>query len=246
MLGKNHEAALIQFEALQSCSNPETKKNKLKRIYTDYFSQPGTSQFYSNFVATYTNLLEFQLSEKSSGSAGSQNLPDLSVLETLRYVIGKGGTDSDTPNKFVDHYQILQGQFEWVALNERARAQAWRDMETLFEKKSWHSLKQKSFQIHIPVEKVILRLFALNSPIPVLNYFLAHIDEPHRRLILAKKVGAIRAQVDALASLKDKAELEALKESLNPGTEECFYAENALKNLTSSKLWKPEGIKLIR
>lgn len=39
------------------------------------------------------------------------------------------------PHKLAEAYAVGQAQFEWVALNERAKSQAWRDLEALFEKK---------------------------------------------------------------------------------------------------------------
>ncbi|XP_063709624.1 vacuolar protein sorting-associated protein 16B [Culicoides brevitarsis] len=250
MLGKNQEAAMIQFEAAAlSCTNIDTKKSKLTRIYSDYFSQPGTNPFYANFVATYIHLLEFQLSEKAAGHANADTIVGSPVLETLNYVLGRHKwaadvTTPDNPFKFAEIYSVIPAQFEWVGLTERSRVQAWRDVESLFEKKSWH--KAKTFQIHIPLEKAILQLYSLNAPSPVLNHFINNLDDPQRRLVLAKKVNSIRSVVDALVALKDKTELENLRDSLGQGTEEWFYAEAALK-LVSSK-WKTDvsSIKLIR
>lgn len=238
MLGRNQEAAMIQFEAAAlACTNVESKKSKLTRMYSDYFSQPGTNQFYANFVATYIHLLDFQLSEKSAGHSNADAIVGSPVLETLNYVLGRHKwadvttPTTDNPFKFAEIYSVIPGQFEWVGLTERSRVQAWRDVESLFEKKSWH--KAKSFQIHIPLEKAILQLFSLNAPSPVLNHFINHLDDPHRRLVLARKVNSIRSVVDALVALKEKTELESVRDSLAQGTEEWFYAEAALKLVVS-------------
>lgn len=253
MLGKTHEAAMVQFNAVvHSSSNIETKKAKLKRMYADYFSQPGTSQFYAHFVATYINLLEFQLAEKAAGHSGAQSIVGKSVLETLNYVCSRHTWSDASPTTptntktFSDTYQILPAQYEWVALNERARAQAWRDVEALFDKKSWHSLNSKTFQIHIPLDRVILQLHQLKAPSAVLVHFLSYMEDGHRRLAIARRVGAVRGQIDALAALKDKVMLENFKNSLAQGSEERFYAENVLKNMTGK--WKAEvpGIKLLK
>uniref|UniRef100_A0A336MZU5 CSON001546 protein n=1 Tax=Culicoides sonorensis TaxID=179676 RepID=A0A336MZU5_CULSO len=251
MLGRNQEAAMIQFEtAAHGCSNIETRKTKLTRIYSDYFSQPGTNQFYANFVTTYIHLLEFQLAEKTAGHSNAESIVGTPVLETLNYVLGRhkwGDVTTPTPDnpfKFAEIYSVIPAQFEWIGLTERSRMQSWRDVEALFEKKSWH--KSKSFQIHIPLEKVILQLFNLSAPSPVLNHFINHLDDPQRRLVLARKVNSIRSVIDALVALKDKTELERVRDTLPNGTEEWFYAEAALK-LVSSK-WKADvsSIKLIR
>lgn len=94
-------------------------------------------------------------------------------------------------------------------------------------------MKQKSFTIHIPIEKAILQLHNLGAPQAILNKFLAQVDDPNRKLALARKVEATHSIIDALVGLKDKVELEVFKERLESGTEARFYAENALKNMVS-------------
>jgi VPS33B-interacting protein in polarity and apical restriction len=94
----------------------------------------------------------------------------------------------------------------------------------------------------VPVEPLIVRLFVLNAPAAVLNLFLARVDEPQKKLTLAKKVRAVRSWIDALVALKERQELEALRNSLEAGTEERFYAEKSLKAMTSK--WTPDAINL--
>uniref|UniRef100_A0A1Q3F3J0 Putative vps16b n=1 Tax=Culex tarsalis TaxID=7177 RepID=A0A1Q3F3J0_CULTA len=249
-LGRHHEASLLQFSIyVRSTSNVEFKRQRLKKIYSDYFSQPGANSFYAQLVANYINLLEFQVSEQHAPNAGS--ILDGSVLETLHYACGRykwGDTAHQSsptnPFKLAEAHAVGQPQFEWVALNERARAKAWLDFEHIFERKAWLNLKQKSFTIHIPIDRTILRLSALNAPEPVLNNFLAKVDDPARRLGLARRVNAKRGVVDALVALKDRTELEQFKDGLEAGTEERFYAENALKSLNNK--WKSDAIKLIK
>lgn len=73
------------------------------------------------------------------------------MLETLYYICSKykwsdassaasvnaavGNTALDNPSKLVELYQINPAQYEWIALNERCKSQAWRDLESLFERK---------------------------------------------------------------------------------------------------------------
>lgn len=162
---------------------------------------------------------------------------DQSVLETLYYICSRykwGDTSLQTnenPFKLAEAHHVGQSQFEWIALNERAKRQAWLDFEHIFEKKAWLNLKQKSFNIHIPIDKTILRLFALHAPDPVLNNFLVKVEDPQRRLALARRVNAKRGIVDALVALKDRSELDSFAQSLESGTEEKYYADKALKSL---------------
>lgn len=252
-LGRHHEASLLQF-SIFVCStlNVEFKKQRLKKIYCDYFSQPGSNSFYAQLVANYINLLEYQTSElhASGGTSKAIGIQDKSVLETLNYVCGNykwGDTSLQTnanPFKLAENHQVSQAQFEWIALNERAKRQAWLDFDHIFEKKAWLNLKQKSFKINIPIDRTILRLYALHAPDPVLNTFLGKVEDLQRRLALARKVHSRHGIIDALVMLKDRAELEAFRDTLDAGTEERLYAENALKSLNNK--WKSDAMKLIK
>lgn len=75
----------------------------------------------------------------------SFQLDDKSVLEILYYASSmyKWSNSANnspalskySPQKLMEMHKISSGQFEWVVLNERARSQAWPDLESLFEKK---------------------------------------------------------------------------------------------------------------
>uniref|UniRef100_A0A1B0DDE1 Vps16 C-terminal domain-containing protein n=1 Tax=Phlebotomus papatasi TaxID=29031 RepID=A0A1B0DDE1_PHLPP len=179
------------------------------------------------FLADQLNLLEWQ-------SAEDKSLLDKPVLESLYRVCQRHKwSDNKSPSpgnpyNFAKAYQISASQFEWIALNERARSKAWKDLDGLFEKKTFI---KASFAINIPLDKVILRLHELEAPFPVLNTFLGKIDDTQKRLSLARKVGAVRSVIDCLVAMKDKAELVNLRNGLVEGTPERFYAENCLESL---------------
>lgn len=86
-------------------------------------------------------MADFQQKEKQSNPKAFEIL-DLPVLETLSYACSQhkwsettNHTISNSPYKLMEVYKISQSQFEWIALNERSRSQAWRDLEGIFEKK---------------------------------------------------------------------------------------------------------------
>lgn len=249
---------MLQFEAvMKTCKSPDVKKQKLNKIYNEYFSHQTNAvhTYYTNTVINYISLLEWQLNEKIHNPKLT-NILDSSPLESLYYACtnykwGSGtpstsdhsfsGAMASNPYKFAELYRISQSQFDWIALNERGQCQAWRDLETIFEKKSWHSLKgSKSFSISVPLERVILQLNALDAPVAVLNIFLGHIDDAQRRLALAKRFNAGKSVVDALAELKEREELERYAESLAVGSDVRFYAENAIKNLVGDNKIRAE------
>jgi hypothetical protein len=235
MLGRQEEAALLQFNAIVQSKNAIQKLDKLKKTQ-ELFTNP----FLLNQVQSYINLLELQINERMYFQPS--DVIDKSVLETLYIACSKfqkfseptQSTSITNPFKIVEQFNVAPAQFEWIALNERAKSQAWRDIESLFEKKS-SMLKKKTFAIHIPLEIVILKLHQLRAPQPVLNSFLQHVEDPERRLTLSKKVGAIHSIVDSLTILKDKRSLEEFKESLASGTAEYFYTEKAITSISSTK-----------
>lgn len=241
---------MLQYDVtMKLCKSPDVKKHKLNKIYTEYFS-PQTSSvhsYYTSIVSNYISLLEWQLTEKIHNPK-LKNILDAPVLESLYHACSNfkwsaaASSSSDpaiiggqsNPYKFVDAYKVSQSQFDWIALNERAQDQKWCDLDTIFEKKTWHTLKTtKTFSLNVPLDRVVRQLHALDAPVAVLNSFLARIDDVHKRLELAKRYNASRSIVDALVELKDRGELERYAETLAKSTDVRIYADNAIKNLVS-------------
>ena len=237
MMGRHQEAAILQFKAAASSKNVLQKLETMKKI-RDLFNQPGCNPFLAQQVSNYINLLELQINERLYFQP--HDILEKSVIETLYFCCEKFNKWSDpsvgvitNPFKIMENFGVAPAQFEWVALNERGKSQAWRDIEGLFEKKS--VLKKKSFSIHIPLELAIIRLYHLRAPQAILNTFLQHVDDPERRLALSKKVGAIHSIVESLVHLRDKSALEEFKDTLASGTAEYFYAEKAITTLSNTK-----------
>lgn len=237
MMSRHQEAAILQFKAAASSKNVIQKLESLKKI-RELFNQPACNPFLAQQVSNYISLLELQINERLYFQP--HDILEKSVIETLYFCCEKFNKWADptsssltNPYKIVENFGITPAQFEWVALNERGKSQAWRDLEGLFEKKS--VLKKKSFSIHIPLELAIIRLYQLRAPQAALNSFLQHVDDPERRLALSKKVSAIHSIVESLVHLKDKSALEEFKETLASGTAEYFYAEKAITTLANTK-----------
>lgn len=236
-LDRNHEAIILQFQTITQSKNVIQKLENLKNLQDLLNKAPNN--FLSAQIKNYSSLLEMQINERLYFQP--HDVLEKSVLETLYYACEKFPKFSDpsssqsltNPYKISEKFSISPAQFEWVALNQRARAQAWKDIESLFEKTST-VLKKKTFVIHIPLEIAILRLYQLKAPQAVLNSFLQHVEDPERRLMLSKKVGAIHSIIDSLAALKDKSALEEFRETLPGGTAEFFYTEKAITSLSSS------------
>lgn len=230
---------------MKLCKSPDVKKQKLNKFYNEsILHQSGSVCLqYGTIVGNYIALLEWQLKEKISNPK-LINILDSSPLESLYVACSNhkwNAASSDlsianqsNPYQFADMFKISQSQFEWIILNERAQSQIWCDLDKIFEKKTWHSLKTtKHFSISVPLERVIFQLNMLGAPADVLNQFLAHIDDPQRRLALAKRFNAGKSIVDSLAELKNREELELFIETLNVRDHVRIAAENALKNMVN-------------
>lgn len=221
------------------------KKQKLNKIYNECVaSQTGSiCSYYTVTVTNYIALLEWQLKEKINNPK-LINILDASPLESL-YVVcsnhkwSNASSDSSVPNQsnpyyFVDMFKIAQSQFDWIKLIERAQSQAWCDLDKMFEKKSWHSLKTtKSFTINVPLDRVIFQLNSLDAPPDVMYIFLSHIDDAHRRLALAKRLNVGKSIVDSLVELKNRDQLEQFIATLNIRDNVRIHAENSLRNIVS-------------
>lgn len=217
---------MVQFLAVVSSGQLKQRRMRIKSIYNDYFSQPGTSSFLSQMVATYLNLMNWQAAEEETRKV---NLVGESVLHSL-FHCSRNQQWTDTTGgapvfSFAKQYQVPEGQTEYVILTERARHQSWCDLETIFEKK--HLLK-KVFQLHIPLDRVIVRLHELNAPPATLYYFLSNIPDLAKRSTIAKAVHCPKAIIESYVGLKMKPELSVYKESLPPGSPERFYADKCL------------------
>ncbi|KAL9898606.1 vacuolar protein sorting 16B isoform 2-T2 [Glossina fuscipes fuscipes] len=151
---------------------------------------------------------------------------------------------SISPYRVCVEQEISSSQFEWTALNERANAQAYADLDLIFEcVPTWYPMKQKQFHISFSVSLAILRLYELQAPTSVLYMFLARMTSASEKLALAKKVKCTKAIIDALVSLKDMDQLLQLRNTLPERSEEQFYCDSAIKN-AQNKRWTTESIKL--
>lgn len=237
---------ILQYESMMKlCKSPDVKRQKLNKIYTESIAHHSgsTCSYYGTIVTNYVALLEWQLKEKISNPKLINNL-DSSPLESLfvacsNHKWSSASADTSVPNpsnpyQFANTFKIAQSQFDWVTLNERAQSQAWCDLDKIFEKRSWHSLKTtKTLAISVPLERVIFQLNYLDAPPDILNMFLSHIDDPLRRLALAKRFNVGKSVVDSLVELKYRDELEEFIQTLGVRDNIRIQAENALKNMVN-------------
>ncbi|XP_064552618.1 vacuolar protein sorting-associated protein 16B [Drosophila montana] len=249
--GRHQEAALRQFQAAMTCSELTTRKQQLQRL-VDAYASAGVGVI-SLYEQVFHAALKLQLvKEKEPVSSMGQQIGDEPTPIEFLYVCctqNKNWKEQDmlklsSPQRFAADQEISPAQYEWTALNERAHAQAYADLECIFERVSgWNPLKTKQFHISFDLSLAVQRLFELQAPATVLQLFLSKMSNSPEKLALAQRVKCIKAVIDAMVSLKQQQELQQLKETLPERSEEQFYCENALK-LLQSKRWTTDNIKL--
>lgn len=221
---------MVQFWAVISNGPKSHRRMRIKAVYNDYFSQPGTSAFLSQVVASYLNLMNWQASEEEARKIN--HLLGESTLHSLHHC-SRHNPWADTSGgmpvmSFAKQFQVPDTQLELVLVTERATKQSWCDLETIFEKKN---LLKRSFQMQLPLDKVIARLHQLGAPPATLYYFLNQIPDLNRRLTISRSVGCAKAIIDSYVGLKLRADLIVYKDSLPAGSPERFYADKCLSKL---------------
>lgn len=217
---------MLQFRAVFASGQVGQRRAKLKAIYNDYFSQPGTSSFLSQTVANYLNLMNWQATEEEAKK--TQNLIGESTLRSLFHCSRTRVPDASggmSVHSFAKQYQVTDAQLEYILLTERAMSKSWCDLETIFERKN---LLKRSFQLHLPLDRVLLRLHQLNAPQATLYYFLNQIADCNKRLSMSRTVNCAKATIESYVGLKLKADLVVYKDSLPAGSPERFYADKCI------------------
>ncbi|XP_062123122.1 vacuolar protein sorting-associated protein 16B [Drosophila sulfurigaster albostrigata] len=246
--GRHQEAALQQFQAAMACSGIAARKQQLQRLI-DAYAKAGVGVI-PLYEQVFHAALKLQLLQEKEGL--THQFGEHATPIELLYVCcaqNKNWKDQDmlkvtSPQRFAADQEISPAQYEWTALNERAQAQAYADLECIFERVStWHPLKSRQFHISFDLALAVQRLFELQAPATVLQLFLSKMSNSSEKLALAQRVKCIKAVIDAMVSLKQQQELQQLRESLPERSEEQFYCENALKSL-QSKRWTTDNIKL--
>lgn len=249
LFGRHQEAALKQFQAALASGDTSTRKKHLQ-LLVDAYATAGVGVIPLYEQVFHAALKMQQLMDKDS--ALGKLLRDQPTPVEVLYAccqVNSNWKEQDmlkpvSPQRFAADQQISPAQYEWTALNERAQAQAYADLECIFERvPSWHPLKTKQFHISFDLTLAVLRLYELQAPSTVLQLFLSKMGNSVEKLALAQRVKCIKAVIDAMAGLKQQQELQQLKDTLPERSEEQFYCENALKSL-QSKRWTTDNIKL--
>ncbi|XP_051162762.1 spermatogenesis-defective protein 39 homolog [Leptopilina boulardi] len=231
MQGLTVDAAIRDLHLIiKNTSNSERLLQRLrnchKTLFMDLQDCPETK-----FIELYIKLLEWQLDVKDTQLSKQLevNSPLLKCLEhTCRDHWDSSEGNLISPTTLLKQHQISPRQYEKVALKTRATEEAWDDIDRLLHTKSW--LGGKKLQTSLPIEEILKILQDCKAPNPILEKFLGYVDNIKKRLDIAKSIQCYKSVIDILVSQGDRTALLEYKASLQPQSEQYFYAENFLHN----------------
>ncbi|XP_076238832.1 spermatogenesis-defective protein 39 homolog [Calliopsis andreniformis] len=236
MLGQSMDAAMKTLHiVIKNTRDPDRLLQKLRNAYKTQFSTL-TDCKEASFVQSYIKLLEWQMAVKKLDGNEEVEL-NSSVLDCLRHTCKSQNVSEGTlmsPTILCQLHDISPRQYQKVALEVRASAGDWDNVDKLLLTKDW--LGSKKLQTYLPVEDVLKILHKNKAAADVLEKYLKYVDNVERRLELAKKMHCFRIAIDILVQQADRAALMEYKTKLQLQSEEYFYAESALR-LQSVK-WK--------
>ncbi|XP_033207839.1 spermatogenesis-defective protein 39 homolog [Belonocnema kinseyi] len=233
MQGQTVDAAIRHLHIIiKNTRNSERLLQKLRNCYkTQFMDLHDTPE--SKFVNSYIKLLEWQTAVKDTQFSAQLEV-NSSIFECLEHTcrdhwdVSEGSLIS--PTTLLKQHHISPRQYEKVALKTRASLQAWDDIDQLLHIKGW--LGGKKFQTSLSIEEILKILQNSKAPSAVLEKFLGYVDNTKKRLEIAKSIQCYKSVIDILVSQGDRTALLEYKASLQPQSEQYFYAENGLHNPT--------------
>lgn len=252
-LGRNDEAAMVEFSVACQKRSAEQKVQSLKKCLVSGFSEPSLAP-QAKLVNEYIDLLERQipieaaddLTAKSSKDdvftkfPKSASLVGQPVLTTLYYCClyhyDLPLNAFASPLSIREVFQLSDKQFAWMAVSALSRLKRWTDVERVLTSKkllggsrivcpfSWHHFFRIISVDGVPPKEVLCKLLRAVS------------DISERKQLAEQFIDANEVVVECLVAQKDRLGLSALLAKLTPHTNEAYKAMSALSN-TAHK-WK--------
>ncbi|KOX71731.1 Spermatogenesis-defective protein 39 like protein [Melipona quadrifasciata] len=231
MLGQSTDSAMKTLHIIiKNTRDTDRLLNKLRNCYKTQFSALAECKE-APFVQSYIKLLEWQKIAKVA--EGNEEIElNSSVLDCLRHAC-KSHWDLPegklmSPTNLSQQYDVSPRQYQKVALEVRATAKEWDDIDRLLLTKARFILRFCNL-IKTNNINVLKILYKNSAPPEVLEKYLKYVDNIERRLELSKNMQCFRMAIDILVQQADRIALTEYKIKLQPQSEEYFYAEGMLR-----------------
>uniref|UniRef100_A0A1B6LGY4 Vps16 C-terminal domain-containing protein n=1 Tax=Graphocephala atropunctata TaxID=36148 RepID=A0A1B6LGY4_9HEMI len=202
MLTKNKDVSMKQFEV--ATHSPQRQLQRLTACAKNHVFDSRDCKI----LDSYIKFLEWQAESHIEGD---------SVVDCLSELCEKHWGEVKGPLSplcFCQQQGVSDKQYQWTAINARAKLQAWPDIQTLLTAKGW--LRGPKLRVSLPMENVVTTLHASGAPQEVLYTFLQLIDNLDKRLAVARLVACDKAIIEASMTLRDKQSMPSFRAALPP------------------------------
>ncbi|KAK0088890.1 hypothetical protein PV325_010341 [Microctonus aethiopoides] len=233
LAGRSVDAALMQLNIIMKNTQDENRLlQKLTKCYkTQFMSLPECRE--SIYVQNYIKLLEWKVALKNT-KFDEELEESSSVLDCLRYICKHNWNSSKsgliTPAMLQQQQDIMPRQYQKTALKSRISVQAWEDIDNLLLSKGW--LGSHRLQTNLPIEQVLKILHTGQAPTPILDKFLAYVDNIDKRLQLAQNFSCAKTIIEIYGLQGNRTALLEYRDTLKPQSETYILAEKTLSSQT--------------
>ncbi|PAV69221.1 hypothetical protein WR25_01562 isoform B [Diploscapter pachys] len=251
-LGRNADAAMIEYAAALKTKMPEQKVNALRNVCRTAFSDPQLAHE-AGLVSQHASLLEMQIAIQA-GDAQSKSdifkqfprnapLVGQSAIATLYYCslyhYDLPMTSQANPQKIRDFLGISEKEFRWTAASALTRQSRWPDIERLLQPKGvMGAIQQKALQANTKLVcpfswNNLFYVLHSNTSLPpkdLLCRILRSVSDQELRLKLAEKYQVPEVVIECLVAQRDRVRLKIYTDKLTPHTPDYYKSIAALNN----------------
>ncbi|XGW07468.1 hypothetical protein V3C99_010556 [Haemonchus contortus] len=257
-LGRNADAAMVEFSAAIRNQVSEQKVQALKKCVRSGFSDPLLAAD-ANVVSDYISLLERQMPINSADDQSKStifttfpknaSLVGKSVIATYYYCCLYHYDDPmyslSSPSCIQTMFRLTDKESVWINVSALAKQSRWPDIERVLQPKSLLGAIQSRATLNSPKLfcpfswQNLFHILYFNSTAPPKDLscrILRAVSDSDQRLKLAEKYDVCEIVIECLVAQRDRARLSAYASKLTPHTPDAYKALAAL-NSTGTK-WK--------
>ncbi|KAH6926326.1 hypothetical protein HPB50_017110 [Hyalomma asiaticum] len=247
MLGRAEDAAMIKYKLAVETPEAATRLRNLQSCYKSHFQSDPSLETQAELVREELKLLEMQLTIEEQDSRAEmegqnilmQEFPrkapvvGTSLVTTLYYCClyhyNVPNSHIASPSQMKAVFNLTEKQFVWTALTALAQIKHWKEIDNLFQGKSW--LGKSKMRCCIGFDKAVEILAKAHAPPEVFERYLQMVDDSEKRLTLAKAHKCHSVAIETLVYLRDRQRLLRYKSEV-PAQSTVFFEIERLLNGT--------------
>ncbi|XP_037575080.1 spermatogenesis-defective protein 39 homolog [Dermacentor silvarum] len=244
MLGRAEDAAMVKYKLAVETPEAATRLRNLQSCYKSHFQSDPSLEMQAELVREELKLLEMQLiieeqdskAEKEGQNILMQEFPrkapvvGTSLVTTLYYCClyhyNVSNSHIASPSQMKALFNLTEKQFVWTALAALAQIKHWKEIDNLFQGKSW--LGKSKMRCCIGFDKAVEILAKAHAPPEVFERYLQMVDDSEKRLTLAKAHKCHNVVIETLVYLRDRQRLLRYKNEVPPQSVAFFEIERLL------------------